>query len=602
MAQEIDSVFEKIRNLDFSLVDSLQIKGNDPKTLFVKKEFNRLKYGRFDSLKNTDYKIEDLNDSQRIFHFLIEGSEALDYGSTKQSDSIAYDFYLKAFTIAQESNNQILECEALKKILKYHSKTQYDRNAFYDYSIRYREIAYDLNEKLHAEFYLFGSILGKMYAFGDSSLNAVPDAKKALELAKKNKAYYMSGRLSQLLGVYNELIALDNDRAKVYYDEAMAFYRRTSFFYSKKNEYDIIFNLGDLERKRGNFKVALNYFKLIDLKAIPNRDLKDLSLIYDNIYRCYKSLDKIDSSLVYLEKRLALNDSIGSLKRIRDIAEIQTKYETEKKSIENLHLKKQNKNVLVGALAFFVFIGSISVLLVKNTKRKQLLAEKEKIVQEQKVENLLKEQELTTIDAMIEGQEKERLRIANDLHDDLGGLMANVKLHFNSLQEKNKERGNELFSKTNTLLDEAYEKIRAIAHAKNSGVIAKQGLLMAVYNMADKISTANKINIDVLDHGLDNRLENSLELTLFRIIQELTTNIIKHANASEATIHLTNHDDSFNIMVEDNGKGFKTDGITSKTNGMGLKSIDKRVTHLNGTLDIESLPGNGTTVIIDIPI
>ncbi|VAW15590.1 hypothetical protein MNBD_BACTEROID03-1894 [hydrothermal vent metagenome] len=97
--------------------------------------------------------------------------------------------------------------------------------------------------------------MSRCFNGSDSSLTAVPDAKRALELTKKNKAYYMSGRLSQLLGVYNELIALDNERAKVYYDEAMAFYRRTSFFYSKRNEYDIIFNLGDLERKEETSKL-----------------------------------------------------------------------------------------------------------------------------------------------------------------------------------------------------------------------------------------------------------------------------------------------------------------------------------------------------------
>nr|WP_262897109.1 sensor histidine kinase [Muricauda sp. CAU 1633] len=203
---------------------------------------------------------------------------------------------------------------------------------------------------------------------------------------------------------------------------------------------------------------------------------------------------------------------------------------------------------------------------------------------------------------MIEGQEKERQRIANDLHDDLGGLMANVKLLFNSLQPKIKDDVDKLYSKTNALIDEAYHKIRAIAHAKNSGVIAKQGLLKAVEHMAEKVSAANNITIEVKDFGLDNRLENSLEHTLFRIIQELITNIIKHSNATYANIHITNHGDALNIMVEDNGVGFQSDKIISKSTGMGLKSIDKRVAHLEGTLHIESEIGKGATVIIDIPI
>lgn len=200
---------------------------------------------------------------------------------------------------------------------------------------------------------------------------------------------------------------------------------------------------------------------------------------------------------------------------------------------------------------------------------------------------------------MIEGHEKERQRIANALHNDLGGLMTSLKLHFNALKEK---QSPELCTKTNALIDEAYDKVRTVAHAKNSGVIAKQGLLKAINKIADKISALNKITINVVDHGLENRLENSLELTLLRIIQELITNVIKHAEATEVTIHLTNHGDSFNIMIEDNGNGFNSSQITKTNKGMGISSIDKRIEHLNGVMTIESKHNQGTTIIIDIPL
>ena len=200
---------------------------------------------------------------------------------------------------------------------------------------------------------------------------------------------------------------------------------------------------------------------------------------------------------------------------------------------------------------------------------------------------------------MIEGQEKERQRIANDLHDDLGGLMATVKLHFNALKDK---KSPELFDKTNTLIDEAYNKVRSVAHAKNSGVIAKHGLLKSVKEMANKISISNQLEIEVIEYGLETRLENSLELTLFRIIQELISNAVKHAQASEISIHITNHGDMINLMVEDNGKGFNASQITKTNKGMGINSIDKRVEHLDGKMTIESEKNKGTTIIIDIPL
>jgi signal transduction histidine kinase len=131
--------------------------------------------------------------------------------------------------------------------------------------------------------------------------------------------------------------------------------------------------------------------------------------------------------------------------------------------------------------------------------------------------------------------------------------------------------------------------------------MAKKGLLQAVTQMAEKISVVDGVHISVLDYGLETRLENSVELTLFRIIQELITNVIKHTEATEVNIHITNHGESLNILVEDNGKGFEVKNMATNK-GMGLRSIDKRIASLNGSLDIESAPGTGTVVIIDIPI
>jgi two-component system sensor histidine kinase DegS len=126
--------------------------------------------------------------------------------------------------------------------------------------------------------------------------------------------------------------------------------------------------------------------------------------------------------------------------------------------------------------------------------------------------------------------------------------------------------------------------------------------LPAVKKLASNASGANGLIVEVQSFGLENRLENSLEISIFRIIQELVTNIIKHANATTGTVHLTNHNYILNIMVEDNGIGFNPKQITKTKAGMGISSIDKRVEHLDGTLTIESENNKGTTVIIDIPL
>lgn len=243
------------------------------------------------------------------------------------------------------------------------------------------------------------------------------------------------------------------------------------------------------------------------------------------------------------------------------------------------------------------------MLIYKNLKRQKLIAEQEKLIETQKTENLLKTQELNALDAMLLGQEKERQRLAGELHDNIGATLTAVKIQFNHIQ-KNYSPTEELkthFDKTNRLLEEAYQEIRTLAHLKNSGVIAKNGLLPAIKQLTKNASGVKNLTIEVADFGLDDRLENTLEIAIFRIIQELVTNIIKHSQATEASISLTNHKDRLNIIVEDNGIGFDPKLLRTKA-GMGISNIEKRVEHLGGSIEIDSSPKKGTSIIINIPL
>lgn len=430
------------------------------------------------------------------------------------------------------------------------------------------------------------------------------------QLASLNKLQQSLSGKSRIMFLINKMngnyyVKYDGIKAKEWYLEAKKKMDSNPYFNSQK--FRIQVDLARSEAIQGKTNKAINI--LHQSKEFFDLGNKTVNLLNYNFFlsEFHSKSKQFDSANFYLRNVYKLEKKLNFNLHNQEISRLEVELQTTEKEKENLRLKadnleiknkrKQNRNLLFGSLGLILF-GSITFILIQiNTKRKQLLAEQEKELQTQKLAAVLKEQELTSIDAMIEGQEKERQRIANDLHDDLGGLMATVKLHFNALKEM---QSPELYKKTDKLLDEAYHKIRSVAHTKNSGVMAKKGLLKAINDMAKTISASNKLHIDVIDHGLEHRLENSLELTIFRIIQELITNIIKHAEATEATIHITNHDDSLNIMVEDNGKGFNPKTIT-KNAGMGIHSIDKRIENLGGTVTIESEHKKGTTVIIDIP-
>lgn len=416
-----------------------------------------------------------------------------------------------------------------------------------------------------------------------------------------------------------------------YYIDETVYDRRIGIaYYRKLKNFKLArhyLNLSLEKSKKHNFQegmayVYLNYGQILRLEGKPEKALplfeKTFSLKFDNyrtlfnqnmyqfISDTYREMKNYEKALEYLDKKHA---SIGMSEEdeTKIIRDINTKYETEKKELENKNLKiKDQKNKLILYLFVAIFLIFIigTYFRISYINKKKKIAEQEKEIESQKLQNVLKEQELLEIDKILEGQEKERLKLANDLHDNLGSVLATLRLNFQNLYQQKegiKEEEKEMFAKTDELIEEAYQKVRGMAHAKNAGVIGSEGLVPAVQNIAKKVAIPNKLNVQVIPFGMTKRLENALEVTLFRMIQEILTNTIKHAEATEITISLTQDDDSINILIEDNGKGFNPKTINKKE-GMGLSNIEKKVEQLNGTFNIDSFEGKGTTIIIDIPL
>lgn len=373
--------------------------------------------------------------------------------------------------------------------------------------------------------------------------------------------------------------------------------------YNTKLKFITYLELGLINTKRKNLKKAKEYFKKAKLFFDKNDTLYS-SVLYNRYlaFNYFEPIGKYDDAYKYLKKsrldEAQLNYKLNNLK----VSELNTKLRTAEKEKQILIEKERattNRNWLIAAGLALLFGAGIAILLQKNTAKKRKLAEQGALLEQQKVKTLLKEQELVSIDAMIAGQEKERTKVANELHDDLGSLMATVKLHFDNVKVDEKDPA---MKNAQDLLEKAYQKIRGMAHAKNSGVMANQGLLPAVKKMAKTISETNTLKVTVEDFGLADRMENSLELTIFRILQELVANVIKHANATEVNIQFTQHEDKLNIIVEDNGNGFEMGKVKTVASGMGLTTIEKRIEHLEGTFTVDSILGKGTSILIDIPV
>lgn len=441
--------------------------------------------------------------------------------------------------------------------------------------------------------------LGSIF-IGSDVQKTIEYFKRAIQENKKTGDSLMNAKIHHNLGVAYGEKTEKKDSAIYHYEIALEEYKKRgltdyiSYIYNNK---------ASVFKQLKQYDSAIAYYKKAEAIAPKEYEKENKRLLYKHMADAYELKGDFSNAYRYLKLEKSYQDSIQQSEQNRAMLEIQTKYEVEKKENENLRLK-QNRTWLLAAVGTLILVLIIGFLSYKTLKSKKKIAEKEYEVQKQKLDSVLKQQELAGIDAMIEGQEKERQRIANDLHDNLGSLLATLKLHFQNLKLKKdrlKEEEDRLLKQTDELIDEAYLQVRSIAHAKNAGVNAQEGLLPSVKNFASKVSASNKLVIEVEDTGMDDRLENSMEIMIFRIIQELITNVIKHADASEATIHLTHYGDEINILVEDDGKGFVWDKVKPKE-GMGIYSIQKRVEHFGGTVDFETIPGKGTSVVINMPL
>jgi two-component system, NarL family, sensor kinase len=523
--------------------------------------------GRFDDALKMIYselKIgEQLKDSTNIIFSYIN---LANFYSKLLNYSKALQYNKKAIKIAVKFNDQINLSKIYTNVSAvYYSLKQY-RTAI-DYNLK----SIDIKKRLKQGKSLDSNYdnLGNCYCELGEYNKAIHFYKKSIEIKKEN------GEKESLAIVYNNIGNLCFD--KKYYNRALYYYKK-----------------------------GLN-----SAEALANKLI--LLELYHNIYRSYAILGKLVDAVSFNNKYISIRDSLDIAYRnamnFKDVyQEEQRKNQLLEKDNQIKEVKLKRKNIVVFSLSGgMILLILLFFLLLRSFKLKQrtLLVEKSNEINEKKISELLKDQELKAISAMLDGQECERKRIAQDLHDRLGSMLSMVKLHFKSVEENIqviREDNLVMYSKANNLLDEACEEVRKIANDLNSGVLNKFGLIPALKILHESIAATGQINIEVLDFGFDeNRLEYNIEINIYRIIQELICNILKHSKASEVSIQLLKKEKRLNIVVEDNGLGFDINQVKNKK-GMGLKNIESRVNSLNGEFNIDSGKGAGTTITIEIPL
>ena len=210
--------------------------------------------------------------------------------------------------------------------------------------------------------------------------------------------------------------------------------------------------------------------------------------------------------------------------------------------------------------------------------------------------------EKRVISAIINTEENERKRFANDLHDGLGPLLSTVKMSLSALNEKSTDNaGRIILNNTNHLVNEAINTIKDISNNLSPHILSNFGLASAISAFTTKINQTKAIEIDFKSNMENQRLENDKEVVMYRAVCELINNAIRHSGASKIEIELNRHEKFVTLQFYDNGRGFDTSTLNSDdTKGMGLSNIETRVKTVEGVFILESNPGKGTSAFIKV--
>jgi signal transduction histidine kinase len=279
---------------------------------------------------------------------------------------------------------------------------------------------------------------------------------------------------------------------------------------------------------------------------------------------------------------------------------LEKQYETQKKEtiikLQDVQLASRKRlNYFLGGTAILLMI--ISILLFRTYRQKQKL-------QQQRIRELETEQRLNATQSVLKGEEQERARLAKDLHDGLSGMLSGVKY---SLQDMKgnlimTQENQQAFERSIDMLDSSIKEMRRVAHNLMPEVLVRYGLDAALKDYITEINKTGIITVIYHSMGITKKeIDHTTAIVVYRIIQELLNNVIKHAQATEVLVQLLRENDKLVVNVEDNGKGFDTK-LAEEKMGMGWENIRSRMELLNGTIDIQSAPDNGTAVNLEINI
>ena len=515
----------------------------------------------------------------------------------------AMDSYFKSVKLCNEFNDPEGEASAfanigeLYKNLKDYSKALH----YYDQSLKTFQ---KINDQSGIATGHRG--VGSIYKETGDYKEALAFFEKALQVNQKiGDKKNLATTLTDIGSVY--LHSKEYNKALNYFLQSLSISKEID---DKKQLANTYYEIGNVKKLKGNpnkailaYEDGLSIAKEIKAKHI----IQNGSLYLSNTYRQTGNHQK---ALSYYKQYAVMKDSIFNQEKTDKITQLEILYdienyekemelqqaELEKKEEVLANRKRQLIALTIGTILSIALLVAIAINYRNKTKARQLVAQKNEEINQRKVNEILQKQKLETVKSELHGQEKERMRIAKELHDGIIGSLSAIQLNLGSLEKKGP-----ILSKVITDLGNACKEARNISHKLSPLYIFQEPFPEIVRHYVEKTAHATTLDIqlEVYPEAYFNFLDKVVKSNIYRIIQELLNNINKHAEATEVTVQLIHlaDENAINLLVTDNGKGFDP---KENRQGIGLKNIASRLELIGGQILIDSFPGQGTTINITI--
>ena len=492
---------------------------------------------------------------------------------------------------------------------------------------------------LGSEYLLLSNILDEYLEPGD----ALKYARKSLNAYQKTNQPALIGKAAYALA--NRFLATgQRDSALLYYDQAYANFQSSTqdigflpdiltnkgIAYTQTGDFEqaetdfaeaeklleqsgdqadwfhFYLNKGQFLLARGNLDEGLILLNKALSEDLDELDFLEQLYLFEDLSDAYAQKQVFDSAYHYRMLAYDVRDSLYNENKRKEFVRFQTeRYKRETAQQELIAQQEASRARLFLLLAglLFLLVSIIAYAYLQRKKAFRLIQEQREQLHRQEVDELIQNSELRYLSAGLEGRETEREQIARELHDQLGSSIVTLGWQYDAILENTaRDSGNYASLLTlNNSLKRLYHDVRQLAHQLGSGVLERVGLIPILNELCQTIESGDRMEVGFSHYGMENRLGFTHEVNILRILQELISNVLKYAKATQLTIQINRIDDTLNIMVEDNGIGFdQKEGL--QRSGAGLKNIEARLRNLGGTIQFENRPHGGTTVIINIPI